>query len=287
LLCITSVIGSCTVNVLPSQAVTFSSESFLNTFNFSATPTSVATNAETNTFTIAGVNSSIQAEAFANSVFFIPTNSLLQCIPDSSLVPTPAACNFSSARIEATGEDFLGFAEGRDRVQGSFFIGSSLVGTDETFSFNFSGFLNLESRVDLALPRRFQTVGEIVFQVYEIDPNNNLTLLDSFNLSGILNTDPSAQDSLTLSEDSEFITLNNQNFSPNFGGSEETISALFEGTYARSFTQETSLVFVSTSVSRIAVVPEPSSLLALAGLGLLLPFWNRKSNRSKITNLAK
>ncbi|BAU63153.1 hypothetical protein STA3757_05110 [Stanieria sp. NIES-3757] len=286
LLCFTSAaIGSCTVNVLPSYAVTFSSESFLNSFGFSTTPTEVATNANTNTFTIAGVNSSIEAEAFANSIFFIPPDFLLQCIPNS-LVPTPAACNYSGAKIEATGSNFSGVAEGRTEVQGSFFVGSSLIGTNETFSFDFSGFLDLESQIDQVLPRQFQTIGEVAFQVYELDTNtSNLTLLDSFSLAGILNTDSKAKDALITNEASDYITLNT-NSNNNFGGNTETISTFFAGNYSRSFNQETRLVFVSSSLSKVTPVPESSSWLSLLGLGLL-PFINRKFRYSITTKLAK
>ncbi|AFZ34421.1 hypothetical protein Sta7437_0833 [Stanieria cyanosphaera PCC 7437] len=275
LLCLTSTaIGSFTVNVLPSYAVTFSSESFINSFGFSTTPTAVATNAETNTFSLAGVNSAIEAEAFANSIFFTPTNFLLQCIPGSSLVPTPSACNNSGARIEATGPDFLGFAEGRDEAQGNFFIGSSLIGTNENFSFDFFGFLDLESQVDQVLPKRFQTIGEVAFQVYKLDTTtSNLTLLDSFSLLGILNTDTRAKDALITTEESDYITLNT-NSNNNFGSDTETITASFVGNYSRSFNEETRLVFVSTSLSKVTPVPESSSWLGLLGLGLL-PLINR------------
>lgn len=227
--------------VSPSFAATFSfSEARVNLSNFSHNPVNVYTFTSTNTVTQA---SSGQVTAKANA--------------DSAFLGNPAqAENSSLSSVSGQGRNYSGLAQSVAGLIGYDFI----VEKDETFSFNFTAFLNLQASIENPPSERANAFGNISFLLY--DSNNPNNPLDFFTLSSSLAT-LGEDDFLTL-ENSESITLSTEDNNVNFGGLEELAQSSVNGVYSRTFSSLTRLTLVEAKENRVSVaVPESSNLLSL------------------------
>ncbi len=238
-----SISATCILGVSPSRAATFTSSSSGFKFeNFSQNPSTVATSTDTNAFSIVfGEDGIAEAEAKANAAF-------LQFSESTS--------NANLSEVSGEISAYFVFAQSQSEIIGNFDIEA---GT--SFSFDFMGGLNLETRVDNPLGENALSIGEIFFVLWDID---NETVLDSFSLIG----------KLISKDDSDFIKLDKSNnvnaskkFETNFGGLKESIEASVKGEYQRFFTNDTNLRLVEVKLNTaVAKAPEPST-----GLALLLP----------------
>jgi hypothetical protein len=234
----TSILG-----VSPTRAATFASSSSQFKFeNFSQNPSTVATSTDTNAFTIVfGENGIAGAEAKANAAF---------------LESSESASNSNLSKVSGENQDYFAFAQSQSEIIGNFDIEA---GT--SFSFDFMGDLNLETRVDNPSTEGALSIAEIFFVLWDID---NKTVLDGFSLIG----------KLISKDESDFIKLDKSNkvnaseqFYTNFGGLKESIEAPIKGSYKRFFTNDTNLRLVEVKLNTaVAKAPEPSG-----GLALLLP----------------
>jgi hypothetical protein len=201
---------------------------------FSHNPFEVTTATDTNTFTTIN-DGSAQSSANANAEFL--TN------PSASLT---TAFNTANTYANGDGNSYLGVAQSFVGLGGYKFN----VGAGETFSFNFSTFLDLATSADNSSIEAANSFGQIAFQVYQSDDNSN-TLLDSFFLGGNLNS--AGNDDFVNSNSSQYIAYNSQDIATSLGGGDESIKALFQGKYSRSFENQTYLTLVETKVTQATV----------------------------------
>ena len=231
----------------PSLAATLaSSEASFNIDNFSHNPLDVFTLADTDTSTIT-TSAQVTAEADAFATFI------------NNPSESPYASNSSFSRANGEGSNYyLGQAQSLAGVIGYNF----LVGDGETFSFDFDGFLRLETSIDNLKSESANAAGELSFNLYDSTDSNNMMFLDSFTISSNLTT-PGDGDFLD-SQVSNNITLTSDSEPTSFGGTQESASALVEGQFSRYFANSTDLTLIEVKTNEASVtVPEPSSTLGL------------------------
>lgn len=201
---------------------------------FSHNPFEVFTETRTDTFTTT-TDSFALATASANASFLTE--------PSASLTTA-----FNTANTYATGDgnSYLGAAQSYAGLGGYKFN----VEAGETFSFNFSTFLDLATFADNSSVERANSVGQIAFQIYQ-NSDTATTLLDTFFLSGNLNS--AGNDDFVDSGSSKYISYNSKDISTSFGGGDESIKALFQGNYSRTFDNQAYLTLVETKVTQATV----------------------------------
>jgi hypothetical protein len=182
-------------NLSPSLAATFSfSEAGVFTDNFSNLPQSILTYTNTSTLAIA-TNSSVTAEAIASAVFY----SNLGISQDYSLSNT-----------SGLGSNYFGLAQSYSELGGFNFS----IQPKESFSFDFSAFLNLQTTVDSNQTEQAIASGNISFILFDSTNQDSWSVLDYFQIFG----------DLSSSEHTSQITFNKS--SDAFIYSESTLSNL-------------------------------------------------------------
>jgi hypothetical protein len=210
----------------PSQAATlaFSGADFgFSNFSQRADATSVLVEGHTSNNANPGSSIANQAEAYA--IFNNP--------PDRP----SSAFNLSSSLGLGTGTNYLGTANSKAQVLGSF-----SVGKNETFSFDFFGDLNLQSSIDNPLLERANATGNVYFLLVDNTDSQKQTVLDYFILSGNLSTRGGPD--FLFSKRSSKVKLTNQSKEKSFGGNQELAKASVQGSYQRSFKNPTNLALI-------------------------------------------
>jgi len=234
----------------PTLAATLaSSEARVNLENFSHNPIGVETFTDTDTQAIA-TTGQVTADADANALF----------ITDGLDLPTQAS-NTSFSTVQGEGIGYFGLAQSLAAVIGYNFM----VGANETFSFDFAGFLSLQTSIDSPKFEQAKAEGEISLQLFDTTDSNNWRPLDFLTVSGKL-ASLGEEDFLDANE-SASITFNpnKTSFERSFGGNQELATASVEGKFSRSFDSLTYLTLVEAKTNRAIVqtVPESSTLVAL------------------------
>lgn len=242
LLFLTPIAAGVSLAASPSQAATLASSGSEFEFNnFSQNPYAIETSANTNTevFSNAG---SVYALATAEATF---------------LVDPPLAFNSSVTQVFGENKNYFGLAQSQAQVLGNF-----IVEAGKSFSFDFTGFLELGTAIDESVGASASAFANIYFLLIDNTDSPNSTVLDYFGIFGKVTT-PENTDFLE-SENSENVALTSQSKMTSFGGKQESASARFTGTYSREFTSNTNLALVEVKQNEASVdVPEPSSTLAV------------------------
>ena len=267
-LLVTPFIATSSLVTSPSQAATLAlskGEFYLK--NFSLDPEVTATVNNANTSTIAK-DGEVSATNNANIDF---------------LLEPPKVTNNSLSQAFGENKNYLGLANAEGKVLGNFFVNAG-----ESFSVDFTAFLDLETSIDEPVEnaKASADIDFLLFDTTDItDPNllddffeqilsnatSNIkkTPLDFFSLTGNVNSF-NDEDFIT-NRKSEYISLSKQDTQFNFGGNTEFATALFEGSLKRSFATPTNLTFIQLRRSQVKVsVPEPSTSPALLFLCALV-----------------
>lgn len=245
------------ISVSPSLAATLaSSEARFNIDNFSHNPLGIQSLTAARTVAIA-TSGQVTAE---NEVF---STIEVNPSPRSTFID-----NSSFSRANGDGDNYFGLADSLTEVIGYNF----LVGMGETFSFNFKGFLNLETSIDSPQTESASAAETLSLQLYDSTNEGNWIPLDSFGLSGALTT--LGNGDFLSSNNSASISLDPRrtSFVTSFGETKEFAKASVQGDFSRAFDSSTSLTLVEAKSSQASVavsaVPEPSSTIASLLLGL-------------------
>jgi len=247
------------------SAATFSTVySFLELTNFSQSPTTTLTNAETDTLVISSGGSAV-AFSDALAIFDIP----------GSLV-----FNEIESFTGGSGLNYVGLAASKASVRGIFDID-----TDAIFSFNISGSLLLATSIENDSVESAFALGGLGLTLLGITATQPPTLLDELNLLAVLETP--GEDSietnlfqLWLAGNQDNITIQSLNVDQGFGGLEEFLVLNFRATYARQFNEPTQVYLLDHKVGKAGVqaVPAPSPLLGLLAYGVLGLVKRRRSH---------
>lgn len=254
----------CTLSALfsaaPAHAIAFAeSQGQLFFDGFSQPPESASTLTDTDTFTFSSQGAAA-AEADAEAVF-----------PDGETLGGSPAFGFNTIFSEAF-VDGIGAADAFSEasVVGDFFIDGSRT-TPVAFSFDFFASLSVFGQVDSPATEQASASASIVWAVVE-QSGGQINILDAFDLSASLDT-VSDGDFLVL-ETTPNIDLSAALplLEDDFGGSTESADALVLGRYQRSFDEPQSLQLVEFKQGQASAtgVPEPSTILASVGLGLVI-----------------
>ncbi|WP_323367526.1 hypothetical protein [Leptothoe sp. PORK10 BA2] len=257
----------------PSQAASLAFSESLLEVTFNQAFFSSSTDTDTDTFTIAD-DGDVSAEAVAEAVIFNDPSDASVCIFG---LGNPGACNVAfSGVIGDNGNNYFGQAKSTAKVLGNFFVSSGAI-----FAFDFIASLLLQTEIDRPDIETAQAAGTVSFSLYGGPQAQSLSLLDTFTLSGSLST-VGPGDSLVAPKGSHALTFDTS-FDQSFGGQVEFVDAFVEGSYNRSFENDTylQLIEVKTTTACVATaasqqdckqsVPEPMSILALLAplLGLM------------------
>ncbi|HEY9599204.1 MAG TPA: hypothetical protein V6D33_16180 [Cyanophyceae cyanobacterium] len=269
----TPLVTSSVFTASPSFAATFAvSESRVNIGNFSHNPLDISTITDADTTAISlEDDGQVQADANAEAKF-------------TTDLPT-RAYNTSLSTANGTGNSYFGQAKSLAAVIGYNFI----VGSGQTFSFDFKAFLNLDTSIDNPKTERANADGQISFELYDSsDPNPiNWLPLDFFTLSGKLATKkggdylyPSNNNYITYNPDETY-------FDTTFGGKKESVNASVTGRYSRTFDSLIKLTLVEAKTNRVSVkasvqTPESSNLLGLLLFSLLCIGYGIKSKACEL-----
>jgi hypothetical protein len=239
LLFLTPLLASSVVAASPSQAATFAiSQGQLIFTNLSQRPLGTSTDTNTNAVAIfqgGNVGASADAQAYFK-------------------VTPPEAFNSSLSLAKGIDNDYLGFAESQAKLIGNFFVGAG-----KSFSFDFTTFLDLKTAINDPSKEDARANGSIFWAL--LDTNNN-KILDFFNLTGNLITE--GDDDLLEINNSENVTISNQETKSNVGGKEEFATVIVQGSLQQTFTNTTNVSLVEVSSNQVAVkAPEPSASVAL------------------------
>ncbi len=256
LLLATPMVASSLLASTPSQAASLAlskSEVKFTDFNQSlSVEPIVISNSDTFTNAIKGT---VDAKANAEANFYN--------------TPKPSASNFAFSQASGEGEKYFGIAKSFAQV-----IGDFAIEANQSFSFNFTSDLNLQTAIDNPLLENAIASGETSFALFDID---NQSLVDYFSVLGNLNTAGNG-DSLEL-QNTDNISFSRQSQEKIFGGNQELAEAFFQGSYQRTFTNKTNLrlIEVKANQARVATVPEPSNLASFLVAGLIVVTLKRKS----------
>ncbi|MBD2608710.1 hypothetical protein H6G81_30395 [Scytonema hofmannii FACHB-248] len=264
-LLVTPLIATSSLVTSPSQAATLAlSQGEFSLKNFSLEPEVTAT--------VNNANISLNGEVSATN----------NAIIDFLLEP-PEVINTSLSQAFGENKNYLGLANAQGKVLGNFFVDAG-----QSFSVDFSAFLDLETSIDEPAENA-KASADISFLLYDTtditDPNllddfidqilsngtSNIQKnpLDFFYLNGNLNS--FNDNDFITSQRSQNITLSNQDTQLNFGGNAEFATASFEGSLKRSFANPTNLTFIQVRRTQVKVsVPEPSTNPALLFLCALV-----------------
>ncbi|GAB1541079.1 hypothetical protein NUACC21_37490 [Scytonema sp. NUACC21] len=232
-------LGSSLLAIYPSQAATFAtSQGALEFTNFSQIPVNIGTETDTNTVAIAK-DGRVQAIAQAYALF---------------TTTPPEAFNLSFSGASGDGKDYLGLAESKAQV-----IGEFSVDTNQTLSFDFLANLEMETSIDNSPVENATARGDISF--FLIDAASD-RILDFFSLSGNLITE--GNDDFVVFDTSDNVSLTQVSQELDFEGTEETAGIFVEGSFQRTFTNNTKVTLVEVKSNQTRVkAPEPSAILAL------------------------
>ncbi len=233
----------------PSLAASFaSSESKVTIDNFSKNPDGVVEIESTaESFSINGGETNADALAEANFVS-VPAN----------------AYNFSKSVVEGTGNSFFALAESTATV-----IGNFSILPEEKFSFDFEVYFKLKTSIN-SLNESANAGGDVSFFIFEIIGEDTPILLDSFTVSGNLQTagDNDFFDYTQNIDGNNFTIIDDDDsvdHSFSFGSLEEYVSAFFDGSYEITFDSNQIINILLLEVKRNYAqvsAPEPSTTIA-------------------------
>ncbi len=265
--------------VTPGKIFNFTSSGLLAIDRLNKQPDGLDVITNANAIARATDNASASAAALSDIRFLSePTfTAPLNCNFGNISIPltTTASCNQSISQVEAQGDDFSAFVDSNSEIEGEF-----LVGSGETFSFNFLAYLGLDSNLDSSLKREFYTTGEVSFNLFDFDSGS---ILDSFLLSANLDTHGS-EDFLLKPLANQNLKFTSENYAPSFSLNKEAESAfaLIEGNYSRLFDKQTRLILVGTNTNTVKATPEASNIVAmLFFFGVLASLGKKKRLEAK------
>ena len=272
---LTTLIAGSTVVALPTQAATLAVSEGIVAIEFEQTPSEVEVDTDTKTTAVSGSDfSRAIAEANADANFSGEPSSDISCAFGNLITPTDCdssasqAGNLSFSLAQGEGGNYFGLAQSEAKVIGNFYLDAN-----EAFSFDFLTSLYLETASDNLNSERARAWGEVSFELYD---SNSEALIDSFAISGRLNT-LGGNDFLTVSPASEYITFEDT-VDTDFEGNEEFAQAFVEGRYSRAFDSPMQLMLLETKQNKVKVQTTPESrnhfallILGLAGVVLIKP----------------
>ncbi|GET37307.1 hypothetical protein [Microseira wollei] len=214
---------------------------------------------------VSGTNVIAQAEAFA-SFFKDPLSS----------------SNLTSNKASGSGNTYFGLAQSEAKVAGDFSIKAG-----ETFSFDFTAFLELSTFVGNPFGEKATASGDISLVLFDI---TNQSVLDSFSVFSNIVTSAYAKPSEDVFgyNKSQNININFTKKFTDFGSIyKESVKASFDGSYQRSFQSDTRLLLIETKTNQVTVeAPEPSNTFALLlGFGMTGAFLGAKSKLNQQSKL--
>ncbi len=250
LIVLTSLVAGSIFAILPSRAATIAlSEGQLSFTNFSQSPVSTFTDAQTQAISIFG-GGSVFTEADAIAFF--------------NVFP-PFALNTTSTLATGSSQNYLGIAESFAQVVGNFNIEA-----DTIFSFDFVANLSLFVGIERPITENANARADIFFALLDIT-NEKANVLETFVLAGNLSTQNNNSILTSFNDNSSLEILEPIT-------QQRLLTATASGSVERYFGNSTTLSLIGINRNRAAVaVPEPSNYLtSLFIFGFILLALKRK-----------
>jgi hypothetical protein len=235
----------------PCLAVTIaSSEAGFRLQNFSSNPLNVNTSAFSITFTQAEKSVSF-ADGDANAFF---------------TMIEPFAISETRSFTRGQGNNFFGLADSQTELLGTF-----LVDSNENFSFDFDGFLDISTSIESPPSGEATAAATISWLLIDTTQDSEPKIVDFFDIFAQLDT-LGNNDMFISPQSSDNVTLDFLNSDSNIGATEnmEFITTEFAGSLITSFSRPTSLSLleIQNSFAVVEKTPEFTSILSIFSLGL-------------------
>ncbi|BAY07550.1 PEP-CTERM sorting domain-containing protein [Calothrix sp. NIES-2098] len=249
------VLSLATFGSKPSQAATLAASNaafFVGNFSYNSPDIANYTNADADTY-VSSTGGKVMATA----------------VPTAFANSTSA---FNNSDSSATGESGNYFGTAKSLAEIGLY--NFKIAKDTTFSFDFDGVLNLLTSIDSSPHETANANGNIKFEVVN---QANGEVLDYLYLFGNISTVDNNDFLNGYSSASLTFDPNSTIFDRNFGGMQEYASAIFRGTYSRTFTEDTVLSIRESKFNQVTVqVPEPLSCGGMLVAGLMGLWIKRK-----------
>ncbi|NJM71244.1 MAG: hypothetical protein HC862_14020 [Scytonema sp. RU_4_4] len=206
-------------------------------------------------------------------------------VVETSISPPEAFTDVFSS-VSGEGTNYTGFVKSNSEIVGNFNIGAG-----QTFSFDFSSFLNLGTEIEASPVENAQANGDISFYLFDTSdiseqdlPDFLTSLLDDpssidesplsfFSLTGSVST---LGDDFLTSQNSSDITLTDTYQTVDFEGNEESALTELTGSFQRYFDKDANVTLIATRRNQARVTaPEPTTNLALLLFSALLAIANK------------
>ncbi|MBW4433897.1 MAG: hypothetical protein KME28_19840 [Pelatocladus maniniholoensis HA4357-MV3] len=286
-LMVTPIVASSVLASSPSQAASLAfAQEELNFTNFSQGFGIIDRQNQANT----------NASTFTDDATVLTINRQVQT--DFTFTPPQAYTQVGLSLASGQGTSYFGTADTLGGIVGNFDINAG-----ESFSFDFTAYLNLGTSIDDPPQENAKAIGDISFLLFDtsdIERSNisnfvadilsgnqiiNKDPLDYFSLIGNINT--AGNDDFLTYENSQNVSLVNK-LDTSFTGNQETATASINGYYKRSFENKTNLTLVAVRKSQVKVAaPEPSTYLGsilFFGLGAIALKGKRKLSQQNKAN---
>lgn len=246
--------------------------------NYSQSPENLANLPDDRSEAIAATGTSVNTNGILTSAkgitSVIGTNVIADALALASFSKDPVeSFNFTSNVASGEGNTYFGLAQSEAKVAGDFSIKAG-----DIFSFDFTAFLELYTGLENPFGEIATASGELSLVLLDI---TNQTVLDSFSVFSKIVTSAYAKPSEDVfsydkSQNINIDFIKNLNF-----GSidKESATALFQGSYRRTFNSDTRLLLIETKTNKVTVqAAEPSNTFALLlGFGVTTAFLGAKS----------
>ncbi|MEW6494527.1 MAG: hypothetical protein AB1589_18720 [Cyanobacteriota bacterium] len=227
-LCAAPLVTGSVLVALPGLAATLATSTGGVGFNnFSHNPQDTQTGAFTDTLAIAN-GSQVTADAGADAAFIV----------DNTNPARTEAFHAGGTIVQGSGKDYTGRADSNARLAGYNFN----VGSGETLSFDFSGFLGLNTSYDYE-EEATNAFGTVAFQLFDVtNANTAPVFLDYFTIFGEVNSENNFD--FLNTDKSANVALNSTEMT-SFGGDQEVAQSSFLGKFSRLFERAASVVLVA------------------------------------------
>ena len=207
----------------------------ISNFGFANSTTTI------NNYSVDPLGSIVSVDANA---FTVSDQTIAQAITDFQAISSSNPnISFTSASSTAFAGDgiYSVLASAKATILASFEIDAN-----QAFTFDFSSTVELLSQISDPNDEYAEVAGQSSFLLLNA---NSGGIVDYFTISGGVVT-PSQND-FFLADSTQYVDLDSESYDYDFSGNQESVDAVYQGSYERTFSQDTDLVLVELSSSHV------------------------------------
>ena len=212
----------------------------ISNFGFSNSTTTI------NNYSVDPLGSIVAVDA--NS-FTVSDQTIAKAITDFQAISSsnPALSYTSASSTAFAGDGIYHVLASADAT----ILASFEIEANQAFTFDFSSTVELLSQVNEPNDESAEVAGQSSFLLLNA---NNGGIVDYFTISGGVVTP--GQNDFFLADSTQYVDLDGESYDYDFVGNQESVDAVYQGSYERIFSQETDLVLVELSSSYVELTTD-------------------------------